>query len=99
MVYDFGDYKSGQALALSALSPGGETTQFHCLRDLAEELNCEIFLVKLERKDTGVEDYRYNYGNMSENNESEDESETESPPVGTTTMFQGMMDKLRCYSL
>ncbi|KAK8082279.1 hypothetical protein PG996_001060 [Apiospora saccharicola] len=56
LVYDFGDYGSGQALALDALSPGGEATQFHCLRTLAEELNCEIFLIKLKRKDTG-EDY------------------------------------------
>ncbi|KAK7923907.1 hypothetical protein PG985_005961 [Apiospora marii] len=80
VVYDFGDYKSGQALALGALSPGGETTQFHCLRNVAEELNCEVFLIKLKRKDTGAQNYGYDYGDMPEYEGSEDESENESPP-------------------
>lgn len=63
VVYDFGDYKSGQALALGALSPGGEATQFYCLRSLAEDLNCEKFLIKLKRKVTG-EDYEYCHEGM-----------------------------------
>ncbi|KAK8088882.1 hypothetical protein PG997_003843 [Apiospora hydei] len=82
LVYDFGDYKSGQALALSALSPGGETTQFHCLRSVAEELNCEVFLIKLKRKDTGVEDLGYDESTMCEEPEydEDDEDEDESQP-------------------
>ncbi|KAK8138424.1 2OG-Fe(II) oxygenase superfamily protein [Apiospora sp. TS-2023a] len=81
VVYDFGDYPSGQALALGALSPGGEATQFHCLRSLAEELNCEIFLIKLKRKDTGAEAYGYDYGNaFEERDEESEDDEDESPP-------------------
>ncbi|KAK7941092.1 uncharacterized protein PG986_013479 [Apiospora aurea] len=82
LVYDFGDYQSGQALALSALSPGGETTQFHCLRSVAEEINCEVFLIKLKRKDTGVEDLGYDESTMLEETEfyEDDEDEYESQP-------------------
>ncbi|KAK6842148.1 hypothetical protein PG990_005861 [Apiospora arundinis] len=76
LVYDFGDYKSGQALALDALSPGGETTQFHCIRSVAEEFSCEVFLIKLKRKDNGNADYEISCHDMSEDEDaSEDEDE------------------------
>ncbi|KAK8056087.1 hypothetical protein PG993_001314 [Apiospora rasikravindrae] len=77
LVYDFGDYKSDQALALGALSPGGETTQFHSLRSVGEELNCEVFLIKLKRKDTGVEDWGYDGETMCEETESDEDDEGE----------------------
>ncbi|KAK8049754.1 hypothetical protein PG994_011484 [Apiospora phragmitis] len=86
LVYDFGDYISGQALALGALSPGGEATQFHCLQTVADELNCEVFLVKLKREDYGFEDNGYDFRDFFERDVTEDDvtedddEEDKSPP-------------------
>ncbi|KAK8125287.1 uncharacterized protein PG998_001046 [Apiospora kogelbergensis] len=89
LVYDFGDYQSGQALTLDALSPGGEATQFHYLRSVAEELNCEVFLIKLKREDTGSENYGFNTDCMEEDDEDDEEEgddDSENLPVRSLIM-------------